>query len=174
MGEKRTRTGKYIHFFIAGLILLSFFGCAFKGKGRDRTEVAKEPETVTAREEVKEISEVQKHLLLGRRLLAQGDFEGSLRENQKVLSLAMGKSPGDDALYHLGLVYAHPGNPKRDYEKSIGFFNRLVKEYPGSPLTEQAKTWAGILQENEKLREVIEKSKQVDIEIEEKKRGRAK
>jgi hypothetical protein len=32
----------------------------------------------------------------------------------------------------------------------------------------------GVLQENEKLNEVIQKSKQVDLEIEEKKREKAK
>jgi tetratricopeptide (TPR) repeat protein len=144
------------------------------GKSKERKEAGTVSPVIIVSKEEKEIPEVQVHLLRGQRLLAQGDFEGSLKENQKVLSLAMGKSPGDDALYNLGLIYAHPGNPRRDYEKSIGFFNRLMKEYPGSHLTEHAKTWTGIFQENEKLKEVIEKSKQVDIEIEERKRGRAK
>jgi hypothetical protein len=35
---------------------------------------------------------------------------------------------------------------------------------------DQAKAWVGVLQANDKLVETLEKSKQVDIEIEEKRR----
>jgi len=56
-----------------------------------------------------------------------------------------------------------------------------VKEYPQSPFAEQAKVWTGILRENEKfsqtiqkLNQVIEEFKQVDIEVEERKREKAK
>jgi len=113
----------------------------------------------------------------GQKLLAQGDYEGALRENQKVLSLSSGKPPEDEALFNMGLIYAHPGNPKKDYGKSLGFFKRLIKDYPKSPFVEQVKIWTEVVQENqklnktiEKLHQVIEESKQVDIEIEEKKR----
>ena len=113
----------------------------------------------------------------GQELLARGDYEGALRENQKVLSLSSGKPPEDEALFNMGLIYAHPGNPKRDYGKSLGFLKKMMRDYPKSPWGEQAKIWTGVLQENEKLNKTIEKlhhvieeSKQVDIEIEEKKR----
>ena len=81
----------------------------------------------------------------------------------------------------MGLIFAHAGNPKKDYGRSVAFFRRMIKEYPQSSLAEQAKIWIGILQENEKLNQmiqnlnlVIEESKRVDIEIEEKKRGKGK
>ena len=67
----------------------------------------------------------------------------------------------------MGLVYAHPKNPKKDNKRAIAFFNRVVKSYPDSPWTEQAKIWVGVL-------DGVEKLKQVDIEIEEKKRDRSK
>ncbi len=118
--------------------------------------------------------EAYEGLLRAQRLLAQGDFEGSLVENQKVLSSAGHKPPEDEALFNLGLIYAHSGNPKRDYTKSLDFFRRLLKDHPKSPLVEQTKVWVAVLQENEKLNQVIEKSKQVDLEIEEKKREKAK
>ena len=67
--------------------------------------------------------------------------------------------------------------PKRDYQKSLDHFKRLVKVFPQSPFAGQAKIWIGLLQENERLKREIEelnktikKSKQVDIEIDEKKR----
>jgi outer membrane protein assembly factor BamD (BamD/ComL family) len=101
------------------------------------------------------------------KLLAKGDYEGALEENQKVLSKYANTSPGDEALFNMGLIYAHYGNPKKDYKKSISFFQKIVEGFPKSPLTEQAKIWIEVLQ-------VIEKSKQVDIEIEEMKKELSK
>lgn len=108
------------------------------------------------------------------RLLAMGDYERCINENQRVLSLSYTRSLKDQALFNLGLVYAHSGNPKKDFGKSLDFFKRLINDYPKSPLVEQAKIWVSILQEREELNQVIQKLKQVDIEIEERKREKAK
>ena len=107
-------------------------------------------------------------------LLARGDYEGALAENQKVLALSNRQPPGDEALFNIGLIYAHSGNPKKDYRKALDSFRKMMTDYPKSPLFEQAKIWAGLLQENERLNQVIEKSRQVDMEIEERKRGTLK
>jgi tetratricopeptide (TPR) repeat protein len=123
---------------------------------------------------VEERGEARDHLLRGQKLLAQGDYEGSLAENQKVLALSTHRPPEDEALFNMGLIYAHVDNPKKDYGKSLDYFKRMMKGYPKSPFVEQAKIWMGVLQENEKLNQIIEKSKQVDIEIEEKKREKSK
>jgi tetratricopeptide (TPR) repeat protein len=109
-------------------------------------------------------------LMQSQRLLAQGNYEGAAGENQKILSFSDPRYPKDEALFNLGLIYAHLGNPQRDIEKSIDFFNKLLKGYPKSTLIEQAKMWIGILQENEELNRLIKKLKQVDIEVEEMKR----
>ena len=114
---------------------------------------------------------VRDNLLRSQKLLAQGDFDGALNENQKILSLSSRRPPEDEALFNLGVICALPGNPKKDYEKSLDFFRRLIKDHPKSPFTEQAKAWVEMIQENQKLNQVIEKSKQVDLEIEEKKRA---
>ncbi len=151
MGEKRLREGQHVYFCIACLIFLSLTSCALIKELRDREEA-------------------RDSLLRGQALLAQGDYDGSLKENQKVLSLYPNRPPGGKALFNIGLVYAHVGNPKRDYRRALGFFRRLTSEYPQSPLVEQARIWIGVLQANEKLSQMLEKSKQVDIEIEEKKR----
>jgi len=130
---------------------------------------------------VEEWENARNPFLLSEKLLAEGNYEGALMENQRILSLSGPNPPGDEALYNLGWIQAHPGNPKKNYAKSLAFFKRLIKDYPGSSLVEQAKIWVGVLQDNEKLSRsveelslVIEKSKQVDIEIEEKKREKAK
>ena len=112
----------------------------------------------------------REHLNQGHKLLAQGNYEGAVGENQKILSLSDPRSPKDEALFNLGLIYAHFGNPQRDLEKSMEFFNKLLRSYPKSLLFEQAKICIGILQENEELNRLIQKLKQVDIEVEEMKR----
>jgi outer membrane protein assembly factor BamD (BamD/ComL family) len=72
------------------------------------------------------------------------------------------------------MIYASFRNPKRDLEKSLSHFLRLVKEYPQSAFADEAKTWIDLLQENQKLNRMIEKSKEVDIAIEEKKREKGR
>jgi hypothetical protein len=70
----------------------------------------------------------------------------------------------------MSLIYAHPGNPKKDYQRATALLRRLIKEHPESPFADMAKVWNGVLQENEKLTEMIEKTKRVDIEVEEKRK----
>jgi tetratricopeptide (TPR) repeat protein len=130
---------------------------------------------------IQEWEKAREPFLLSDKLLAEGNYEGALTENQRILSLSGQNPPADEALFNIGLIHAHPGYPKRDTTKSLALFKRLIKDHPQSPWVEQAKTWVVVLQENEKLshsienlNRVIEKSKQVDIEIEEKKREKAK
>lgn len=117
-----------------------------------------------------EYGEAREHILRSQKFLAQGNYEGAISENKKILSLPDSRSPKDDALFNLGLIYAHFGNPQQDLEKSIEFFKTLIKNYPKSPLAEQAKIWVEILQENEGLNHLLQRLKQVDIDIEEMKR----
>jgi tetratricopeptide (TPR) repeat protein len=132
-------------------------------------EKVKKPEPKTD-----ELGPAREHLLRGQKLLSQGDYESALNENQKVLSISAHRPPEDEALFNMGLIFAHSGNPKKDFGKSLDFFCRVVKDYPKSPLAEQAKIWIKVLQEHEGLTQVIQKLKQVDIEVEEKKREKAK
>jgi hypothetical protein len=117
--------------------------------------------------EIRELREADRHLQTAQHLMAKGEYEGSLREVQKVLTLAKDNAPADAAVFHMGLVHAHPNNPKKDNKKAIGFFSRVVKSYSESPWAEQAKIWIGVL-------DGLEKLKQVDLEIEERKRDRAR
>ena len=117
--------------------------------------------------EIRELREADEHLQLAQQLLGKGDYESSFRESQRVLALAKDNAPADAAVFHMGLIYAHPNNPKKDNKRAIGFFSRVVKSYPESPWVEQAKIWVGVL-------DGVEKLKQVDIEIEERKRDRTR
>jgi outer membrane protein assembly factor BamD (BamD/ComL family) len=129
------------------------------------TEVLNSIEEIKTR--IEALRSVPEYLLRSQKLLVKGDYEGALEENQKILSKYPNKPPGDEALFNTGLIYAHSKNPQKDYQKSILFFNKLVEGFPRSPLAEQAKIWIGVLQ-------VIEKSKQIDIEIEEMKKELSK
>jgi hypothetical protein len=117
--------------------------------------------------EVRELRAADGHLQAAQQLMAKGEYEGSLREVQKVLNLAKDNAPADAAIFHMGLIHAHPDNAKKDNKKAIGFFTRVVKNYPESPWAEHAKIWIGVL-------DGLEKLKQVDLEIEERRRDRAR
>jgi hypothetical protein len=117
--------------------------------------------------EIRELREADGHLQTAQQLLVKGEYDASLREVQKVLVLARDNAPSDAAVFHMGLIHAHPNNAKNDNKKAIGFFSRVVKNYPESPWAEQAKIWIGVL-------DGLEKLKQVDLEIEERKRDRTR
>jgi tetratricopeptide (TPR) repeat protein len=117
---------------------------------------------------------VQDHFQRAKRFFDQGNYEASLEENQRVLSFPGKNIPKDRALFQMGLIWVQTGNPKRDLEKSLSFFQRLLREYPQSSWSDEAKPWVVVIQENIKLNQMIEKSKEVDIAIEEKKREKGK
>jgi tetratricopeptide (TPR) repeat protein len=125
--------------------------------------------------------EARQPLMISRELLLQGKYEEAAKEIQKFLAPSPRHPLEGEALFQMGLVYAHPGNSKKDYGKSISYFKKLMKDYPQSPWSDVAKIWTGMIQDNErlnqaveKLNQTIEKSKQVDIEIEDKKREKGK
>jgi hypothetical protein len=130
------------------------------------------------------------------RLFNQGSYEGALKENQRLL--AEKKAPPDVALFNMGLISAYSSNPRKDYPRALHSFKSLSQQYPSSPLTEQAKIWIQVIeehqriaderqklveekrvltrerevlsQEREKLKFIAEKSRQVDLEIERRRR----
>ena len=123
-------------------------------------------------------------------LFSQGQYEAAITENQKILQDRSG-SP-DLALFNMGMISAHSTNPKKNFPRALSTFRTLVKDYPQSPLVEPAKTWITVLEEHQKIAEekrslskerealvqekdklkyTIEKSRQVDIEIEKRRRG---
>jgi tetratricopeptide (TPR) repeat protein len=179
MGRKSSRSRQHVYIRIA-LLILFIGGCTVWQKKELPPAKAPEPEVVgkpqmipepppviAEPQETLEHREANEYLNAAQSLLARGDYEGSLRESQKVLSLLKDQSPADTAVFHMGLVYAHPKNPKKDNKRAIYFFNRVIKGYPDSAWVEQAKIWVGVL-------DSVEKLKQVDLEIEERKRDRSR
>jgi tetratricopeptide (TPR) repeat protein len=133
---------------------------------------------------------------LAKILFKEGNYDAAMKENQKLLS--EGKAPADMALYNMGLIFACSLNPKKDYLKALDTFKKLVSQYPYSSFAEEVKVWIQVLeehqkiaderqkfleeklnltrereilsQEREKLKYTVEKSRQLDIEIEKRRR----
>lgn len=126
MGREHIGTWKRIFICIACLTFSLFLGCATIKKFDDR-------------------SSADNMLLKSRELISEGNFDGAIKENEQVMSLFIKEPPGDQAVYNMGLIYAHYMNPGKNLNKSILYFEKLIAEYPQSPLAEQAKVWLGLL-----------------------------
>jgi hypothetical protein len=172
MGGKPSGARQHFYFCVTLLTLLG--GCGVlqsrpkpepAPKAAPAPAVSPEPKIAVEPPEAPERRAASEHLQIAQILLAKGDYEGSLRESREVLALVKDQSPADAAVFNMGLVYASPKNPKKDNKMAMGFFNRVIKSHPDSLWAEQAKIWVGVL-------DGVEKLKQVDIDIEEKKRDR--
>ena len=60
----------------------------------------------------------------------QGDYEASLSKYEQIIE----KHPAvaDRVLFEMGIIYAHPRNGQKDYQKSLECFQKLVRGYPDS------------------------------------------
>jgi outer membrane protein assembly factor BamD (BamD/ComL family) len=99
----------------------------------------------------------------GHQLVNAGNFKQAFEMNRTVHERFPDSSPGDEALFNMALIYAHHKNPEKNYKRSIEYFKQLIAQYQESPFLEQAEIWIDVLG-------AIEKSKQVDIEIEQKRK----
>jgi tetratricopeptide (TPR) repeat protein len=63
-------------------------------------------------------------------LFNQGKYEASLSKYKNIIE----KHPAvaDRVLFEMGILYAHPRNPKKDYQKSLEYFQKILEEYPDS------------------------------------------
>ena len=175
MGRKQSRNWQYLYLCIISLIGIYFCGCARQHViPKKAVYVPPQPQTI---EKCKEDNEL---LQRSEELLTQGNYSGALAANQKILSLPDNDLSKDEALYNIGIIYAHYKNPERNYKKSIKVFKSLIHKYPDSRLIEQSKVWLEVLQTNENLdstnesleltieclEETIENLKKVDTDIE--------
>ncbi len=98
-----------------------------------------------------------------RKIVTNQNFKKAVQENLLILQEVGKKKPADEALYNLGLIYAHVDNPAKDYKKSQNYFHALIKEFPDSELAEESRIWLGLFG-------TIEKIQQIDIDIEQQKK----
>ncbi len=159
MGRKRVGTRK--HFFRAATILISFLliGCVtteVKQQDPEKMQLYVEPihPAVAQAPQKKEQprDESKEHLLKGKQLLAMGQYDASIREHLKVISIAPNGPPGDEANFAIGLIYAYSKYQKKDHGKAVSSLTKIMKEYPHSKWSGHAKILLDLIQENERLR----------------------
>ena len=124
-------------------------------------------QNIKSQVQIENLSIINGYLLQTDELVKTNNFKKALQINQEALSIPSKEHRYDEILFNIGLIYAHHDNPDKNYKISIEYFDRLIKEYPESPLIDQTKVWQSLL-------DVIEKSKQVDIEIDQKKKELAR
>lgn len=92
-------------------------------------------------------SKAHKQLELAENLTSKGDYEGAMKAYGDVVDLFPSDPPGDRALFHMGLIWAHPDNPKNNYQKALTCFQRLVNVFPRSTLKDEAMVWINVMNE---------------------------
>lgn len=137
MGKKPAGKRQHLLFFHTGfvIILFGFLGCIEKDAGYH------------AKKSIESLMQTQgeRELANARNLMAKGYFEASLNKNKRVLQ-QYHQSLGDQALFQIALIYAHPDNPDAGLQKSVDYFHRILREYPESNLKGEAETWVWNLQ----------------------------
>lgn len=147
MGRKYSRKRKHFFLYIACWIslLLAGTGCApYYNLYND------EPFSLD------QYSEANQLLLQAKLSFSGGDFLTSLKKSQEMLNRFPQKY-GSHALYMMGLIYANPEYTYVNYEISIHFFKKLVKEYPDSVFKDKAKIWIWLLNQNMDYAEKVDK-----------------
>ena len=208
MGTKRTWKGKYIFLYLTCIIIITAIGlqgCTYFAKRpQDKRQdeqgftMAKVPMDEGDNEEpsLKDIKKVlslfpefakewqgKQGIAEARALMFKGDFETSLKYNKDVLR-QFPLTLGDQALFQMGLNYAHPEKANPDNLKAIECFQRVIEDFPKSNISDEAGIWIlflqktiennkrfeGLQSQEEDLKDQIEKLKEIDLGIEDKKR----
>jgi lipoprotein-anchoring transpeptidase ErfK/SrfK len=63
-------------------------------------------------------------------LFYRGNYTASLNKYSEITDKYPAQA--DRALFEMGIIYAHPKNGQKDYQKSLESFQKLVKAYPES------------------------------------------
>jgi outer membrane protein assembly factor BamD (BamD/ComL family) len=137
--------------------------------------------------------EIRIQLKEAQELILAEDYETAFLKYREVRDLLPHTSPGDKALFQMGLIRVYPDNPKRDYKKSLLYFKQIISDYSKSRYKKDAQAWIKILSKfkqikstnlalrlklkeltktNNNLQEQLKKIKEIDIITEEKKRVR--
>jgi len=63
-------------------------------------------------------------------LFAQGNYEASLDKYEELIE----KEPetADRVLFEMGIIYTHPANDRKNYQKALECFRKIIKDYPDS------------------------------------------
>jgi len=116
-------------------------------------------ETITAKEKAVAPKQKTTPVAISHKVFKNQNFVKAVQRNEQILKEIGNNKPADEALFNLGLIYAHVDNPAKDYKKSQSYFHVLTEQFPDSDFVEEARIWLGLF-------ETIEKIQQIDIDIE--------
>ncbi len=110
MDKRQREIGKYLRLFFACILITSIpiCGCSYLEEGL----------------QVRSISQAANDFF------NQGKYEASLSQYEQIIE----KHPevADRVIFEMGIIYAHPRNEQKDYQKSLECFQKLVRDYPNS------------------------------------------
>ncbi len=129
MGGKQWKNRKHLLFYGACflIIILMTEGCTIPGR---RVQVLPEGETPIERASM---------------MVSNGNYDDALEAYGKIARSYPDDALGDRALFEMGLIWAYPGNPKKNYGESLKYFQRLLRDFPLSPLREETGAWVEVL-----------------------------
>jgi hypothetical protein len=125
------------------------------------------------------------------KVIQNGDYRGFLAENRRNLSECGESLACDVTLFNLGFVYAYPQSPYRDPQKARQYLHQLRSRFPRSPWTSQGQILLAFMNEQvsleeaqrrlrtdlrardatiQKLQGQLDRSREIDIDIEQKER----
>ena len=77
-----------------------------------------------------ECSPVESIALEANDFFAQGNYEASLAKYERVIEEE--PESADRVLFEMGIIYAHPGNEHKSYEKALECLRKIISEFPDS------------------------------------------
>ena len=106
-GKRQRGIGEYLRLFFVCIMITPILigGCSYIDEGRSISREAND-------------------------FFNQGKYEASLGKYEQLIE----KHPAvaDRVLFEMGIIYAHPRNEQKDYQKSLECFQELVRDYPDS------------------------------------------
>lgn len=150
MGYKSYWTGqlflRYSAFSIIFLALISVNGCAPANK-----ENAGE-------------MQINEQLQQYRNNLADGFYDTIVLQSRKVLEDGEKNPSAEVAFYALGEIYAHNDYSGKNYDLSQYYFEKLITNFPESPLNSEAKLYLGLFETIKEKEMMAKSSKPIIIE----------
>lgn len=120
-----------------------------------------------------------------------GDYATFLAENEKAIKECDAGGECDAALFNLGFLNAYSRSPYYNQSRALKYFDELIKKYPHSPYAFQARAWVDIMRRSiasekgrrrlksevksrdstiDKLQSQIDRSREIDMEMDRKER----
>jgi tetratricopeptide (TPR) repeat protein len=109
-GKRFNWTGGYLSPLPCYIMLAAFlfYGCSHSGEGTPAKSIS----------------------FAANAFYARGDYAASLGEYEKLIE----KEPetADRVLFEMGIIYAHPGNDRKNYQNALECFRKIINDYPDS------------------------------------------